>query len=113
VKLQLSAISDQVCEASNSPDGADSLAGYPVVELAAIEIPEGKIRDIFAAINQAKDVAGKIDFSKIKNLFAWWQANGDSIIKTIADVIGLFSMFASPAPSPAPVAPPAPPPPTY
>jgi hypothetical protein len=112
VKLQLSAISDQVCEASDSPDGAESLAGYPVVELGALEVPEGKIRDIFAAFGQAKDLLGKFDGSRIAKLIEWWKANGDDVITIITKLIALFSAFASPAP--APVQPPAPtPPPAY
>jgi hypothetical protein len=113
VKLQLSAISDQVCEASDSPDGADSLAGYPVVELAVLEVPEGKIRDIFAAFGQAKDLLGKFDGTRIKGLIEWWKANGDDVIMIITK---LFAMFAAAKtdPAPAPVTPPAPtPPPAY
>lgn len=108
VKIQLVAISDQVCEASDAPEGP-GVAGYPVVELAALEVPEGKIRDIFCVINQAKDLVSKFDGTRLKNLIAWWGENGDEVISVISKIIAMFGAFASPAP--APVQPPAPTPP--
>lgn len=106
MKLQLSMISDQLCEASDSPDMANAVAGYPVTELGALEVPEGAIRDMLDAFRQGREILGKFDGSKIKGLIEWWKANGDDVIAIITNLIALFSAFASPAPQPTPPAPP-------